>query len=139
MATRSSVVLIKDGQLLMVRQTYKGEELWTFPGGRIEADETPVQAAVREVYEETGFEVEIVDQLIEQYNDRIKGMYYCYRGIIAGGGLKLGSDPELGEQEQELKEVQWRSLEHLMDNIEVKRILPYIIALHQIENWETSK
>ncbi|SFL34729.1 ADP-ribose pyrophosphatase YjhB, NUDIX family [Paenibacillus sp. 1_12] len=126
MTTRSCVVLCKDGQLLMVRQMYKGEELWTFPGGRIEADETPVQAAVREVYEETGLEVEIVEPILEYYNDRIKGMYYCYRGITTGGNLKLGMDPELSEPEQELQEVRWRPLDTVMDNTEVKRILPYI-------------
>ena len=28
---------------------------WVFPGGKIEADETPKEAAVREVLEETGY------------------------------------------------------------------------------------
>ena len=38
----------------MVRQTYRGKTFWTFPGGSIEPDETPQQAAIREVKEEVG-------------------------------------------------------------------------------------
>jgi len=53
MGTRSCVVIIKNERIVMVRQFYKGEQLWTFPGGSIEEGETPEEAAVREVYEET--------------------------------------------------------------------------------------
>ncbi|GMU41161.1 MAG: hypothetical protein AMXMBFR23_20270 [Chloroflexota bacterium] len=35
--------------------------MWLPPGGHIEADEDPVQAVLREVYEETGLAVEIID------------------------------------------------------------------------------
>ncbi len=36
--------------------------LWEFPGGRIEEGESPEEAIVREFYEETGFEVAIVQK-----------------------------------------------------------------------------
>lgn len=39
------------GNVLIVRGGKKGR--WYFPGGHVEAGETPQQAAVREVYEET--------------------------------------------------------------------------------------
>lgn len=45
-----------DGRVLCVRQNY-GDRLWTTPGGRLENDETPVAAVVREVKEETGLDV----------------------------------------------------------------------------------
>jgi 8-oxo-dGTP diphosphatase len=126
MGTRSSVAIIKDDHILMVRQLYKGEEIWTFPGGSIEAYETPVQAAIREVYEETGLKVEIIKPLVECYNERIKGMYYCFLGKVTGGNLALGYDPELINKEQELKEVRWYSISELQENNEVRRILPTI-------------
>ncbi|XEC97322.1 NUDIX hydrolase [Paenibacillus tarimensis] len=122
MATRSSVAIIKDGYILMVRQMYKGEEIWTFPGGSIEEGETPEQAAIREVYEETDLKVEIIRPLVEVYNERIKGMYYCFLGTIIEGTVKLGHDPELKNHKQELKEVRWILIDELHDNNEVKRI-----------------
>jgi 8-oxo-dGTP diphosphatase len=50
---------------------------WTLPGGKVEPFDTPVQAAVRELYEETGLELPLAlwkvyerysrDILVEQY------------------------------------------------------------------------
>ncbi|MEZ4622550.1 MAG: NUDIX hydrolase [Caldilineaceae bacterium] len=50
------MAILQDEQLLLVRQTYRGETLWTFPGGGRLEGETPASAAVREVKEETNLE-----------------------------------------------------------------------------------
>lgn len=54
-------VLISDGAVLMCRlskRVRKAAGLWTLPGGGLEFGEHPEDALVREVYEETGLNVE---------------------------------------------------------------------------------
>ena len=57
----SSNVLIENtrGELLVVKSRYK--QYWSPPGGMIDAGESPLQAAVREVAEETGVTIEQSD------------------------------------------------------------------------------
>ena len=45
-----AVICCVDDKVLVVKATYK--DYWTFPGGVVDADETPIQAASREVAEE---------------------------------------------------------------------------------------
>ncbi len=47
------VILDGGGRVLLVKENYERRR-WTLPGGAIDADETPWDAAVREVAEETG-------------------------------------------------------------------------------------
>lgn len=42
------------GKFLVVEETINGKALWNQPAGHLEADETLIQAAERELWEETG-------------------------------------------------------------------------------------
>jgi 8-oxo-dGTP diphosphatase len=48
-----------DGRILLVRQPYRSR--WYLPGGALRRGETFVQAAERELREETGLEIELTD------------------------------------------------------------------------------
>jgi ADP-ribose pyrophosphatase YjhB (NUDIX family) len=52
-------LVVDDGRVLFVREG----DTWLLPGGRLEAYESPATGAAREVGEETGVSVEIVDLL----------------------------------------------------------------------------
>ena len=56
---RSAVFIERDGKvLLLLDPIYRGG-CWTLPGGGVEFNETYIQAAKREVFEETGLSVQI--------------------------------------------------------------------------------
>ena len=57
-------IVEKDGKLLLVKVTnLKGEVKWTFPKGHLEKGEEPLDAALREVEEETGWKCEETAEL----------------------------------------------------------------------------
>ena len=77
------VAVTKEGKLLMVRQYRNALERYTIeiPAGGINPGEDMMQAAIREVEEETGYQVEDVKHLVDIYttvafcNEKI-GIYY---------------------------------------------------------------
>jgi len=48
-------VVMRDGKVLLVHRTRHND--WSLPKGKLDPGETPLAAAVREVREETGYEV----------------------------------------------------------------------------------
>ncbi|MDQ3150184.1 MAG: NUDIX domain-containing protein [Actinomycetota bacterium] len=62
----TAVVLDDAGRVLMIQRT--DNDLWAIPGGAQEIGETSTEAAVREVREETGLDVEVTG-LVGIYSD----------------------------------------------------------------------
>ena len=65
------VPLLDDGRVVLIRQ-YRpivGAEIWELPAGTIEAGESPVACARRELVEEAGYEAGRVDPLGEALAD----------------------------------------------------------------------
>ena len=64
----ATVIVLRGGsetlEVLLVRRNPEARFMggaWVFPGGAVDPEETPADAAVREVYEETGLTVELTD------------------------------------------------------------------------------
>ncbi len=76
------------GRVLLVHQTY-GQRVWSFPGGRAESGEAPWSAAIREVKEETGLDVEIVRLASVYYFSDRDGLGFHFLCRVVGGALQV--------------------------------------------------
>jgi 8-oxo-dGTP diphosphatase len=68
----ATLVPVENGLVLVKRKFEPFVDDWCLPGGFIEAHEAPEESAIREVYEETGLNVEV---------DRLLGAFAPGRGI----------------------------------------------------------
>lgn len=78
---RACVVCVDDGQVLLVRlrDPTSGARFLVPPGGAIEVDESPAQAALREAQEETGYQVALAaaPPVVADYRFQWDGEYYA--------------------------------------------------------------
>jgi len=101
----------------MVKHVHPERTVWMVPGGGIEEGESSAQAAVREVWEETGLEVEITGLVwhVEEVSERGQRFVNFFRARVTGGELKLGRDPELTESGQVLADIRFMHREEVAD------------------------
>lgn len=95
----AEAIIIQNDSVLMVKQyVERGDIVWNFPGGGIEEGESPEQACIREVKEETGFEIRLKGLLYER-NEK-----FSFIGEVAGGELFLDND---NQDNLDIIEVAW--------------------------------
>ncbi|NCB45074.1 MAG: NUDIX hydrolase [Clostridia bacterium] len=116
------VVIFNDRkEVLMVKHHQDGKDIWLVPGGSIEEGENALEAARREVLEETGLNVEIGKMLwhVEEVSPR-RGQRFVnfFLGEVTGGTLVVGQDPERGVDHQVVEEVRYVSRDE-MQGLEV--------------------
>jgi 8-oxo-dGTP pyrophosphatase MutT (NUDIX family) len=113
-----SVSIIKDNEVLIIKENKPSAiHKWNFPSGRIEHEEDILNAACREVKEETGFDVKLtgttgVYNFISSLNNQV--ILFHFTGEITGGSLKL--------EEGEIVDSKWIKISELinLDNKELR-------------------
>jgi 8-oxo-dGTP diphosphatase len=78
MKERATVICKRDGRILYVR---KPKSRWALPGGKIEAGETPEQAAIRELTEETGLDKIDLVYLAQYEKDQVT--HYIFMAVLS--------------------------------------------------------
>ncbi len=109
------IVLDDENRMLMVCQHHEDRDIWMVPGGGIEEGESSLEAAVREVEEETGLDIEVQKLLwhVEEVSERGQRFVNFFLGEMTGGTLELGEDPEFDAEHQVLREVKFLSKEEI--------------------------
>jgi len=125
-------VVVKEGQVLLVRRANAPNQgQWSIPGGTVELGETLAQAAVREVREECGIEVEPGEVLstfdLIQRDEKGRILYhYVLIDLLA---RYVSGEPIAATDAMEVRWVDEKSLNQLDV---IPRLLPVLHkALHQ--------
>ncbi len=120
------VCLRGDSVLLIRRGTPPRQGEWSLPGGRIEPGERAVDAALRELGEETGVEAEItglidvVDGLFPE-----AGRHYV---LIDYAARWVSGEPVAGDDALEARFVALDEVDSLIDWSETRRIIRMAVA-----------
>lgn len=111
---RSQAVVCRNGKLLLVEHRMKGRDFFNLPGGGIEEDETPAEAALRELSEEAGVEGRVIRPLAIEYKPDLESRIFTFLVEIPEDAVpQKGTDPELSEEEQTIVGVSWFSLREI--------------------------
>jgi 8-oxo-dGTP diphosphatase len=123
-------LVIKDNKWLVVKKRYGGlKGKWSLPAGFVNENETVDEAAVREVFEETGIQTKVIG-LAGIRSGVIKGKISDNMLVFllssCGGAIKV--------QQDELYEVAFKTPEELKEDKDTSMMIHYFM---ENNNWQT--
>jgi 8-oxo-dGTP diphosphatase len=102
----SMLITDQDDRILLVKPNYR--PYWGIPGGIVEADEAPDQAAAREIAEELGLDIPAGDLLVVDWMAAAGDRPQAIMNFIFDGGV-LRDPGAIRLQEEELDDAQFLS------------------------------
>lgn len=90
------IIRDKKGRILLLHRQTEELQQWETPGGKVEPGESHQDAAVREVYEELGVQVEIVNRLGDASftNGKNTWLYTWFEAITTTNDTPHVSEPD---------------------------------------------
>jgi len=107
----AAAVILRPGAVFATQRGYgPWKDWWEFPGGKIEAGETPREALVREIREELDTEIEAGEKLADVEYDYpdfhlSMGCYLCR--VVSGSLILREHESARWLSREELKTVRW--------------------------------
>ena len=113
---RSQSMVIRGNRILLVEHQLFGRDFFNLPGGGIEENETPEQAALRELEEERRVKGTLVRPLTVEYKPDLESRVFTFLVEIPEDAVaKTGIDPELPADEQSIIGVKWMRLDEIAE------------------------
>ena len=113
---RSQTMVIRGNRILLVEHQLFGRDFFNLPGGGIEENETPEQAALRELEEECQVKGTLVRPLTVEYKPDLESRVFTFLVEIPEDAVaKAGIDPELPADEQSIIGVKWMRLDEIAE------------------------
>ena len=137
----ASVIVLRDAPLevLLLRRNANSSfvpNAWVFPGGVIERDETPEQAAVRETFEEAGLSID-ADSLV------VTSRWITPVGIPRRFDTwfflaKVGRDATVRIDQQEIVDSMWIPPVEALARRDLKLVFPTIRNLEALTGFDSA-
>ena len=135
MRTRSAAILIQDNALALIERHRNGLHYFTFPGGGMDAGETPEQAVVREVSEELGLDVRVLSLIAEVWFRGNCQLFYLVEQVGGEFGTGTGeeyTDPRPDDPNVGTYHPMWMSLmEVSANNVLPQQVSALVVQSHQ--------
>ena len=97
----AAVIIEQNNKLLLLQRAHEPwAGSWMIPAGYVEADEDPKDAARREVFEETGLDVELGDLVKAYYfadDPRGNGVAFVYKATKVFGEISINGEATLAQ------------------------------------------
>jgi len=108
---RATVFVLDKNRVLLLHRIKNGKEYYAVPGGGVQVDETPEQAAVRELKEETSLDV-VLDEKIGEHEDDTSHQYF-YIARSWSGTAALGGEELERQSPDNIYHLEWVPIEKL--------------------------
>jgi 8-oxo-dGTP pyrophosphatase MutT (NUDIX family) len=135
MRTRSAIILIEENKLALIERHRAGKHYFSFPGGGVDAGETPQEAAIREAEEELGIQVEIKQKVAEVIFNGNPQHYFLVQKI--SGEFGTGAGEEYGEYNPTHGTYHpiWMPLADVPSNNVLPRVLAELVVRSARHGW----
>jgi len=121
------ILLDKDNRILLIHRNTEKLKQWELPGGKLEIEELPEQAAIRELKEELNIEVDILKYIgVKEFEDNgVILKYHWYKCQIKKGVPKL--------MEDKFDDIKYFDKEELSKNNELSSNMKILISSIDLE------
>lgn len=135
MRIRAGCILIENDRIALIERHRAGLHYFTFPGGGVDKGESHEQAAIREMQEETGLSVKVLQKIADvHFNGNLQPYFLVER---VSGNFGTGTGDEFGEYDPMHGTYRpiWMSVSEILNNNVLPRELAEIVYRAAREGW----